>query len=332
MAVRVPLYWDATNEEVREMTTAQITGVVQRMVYQYSLSPSVSVERIAAAGSMDAMDDTRMQAGAASSGTAAYVNEAGTADISQVTVSYDHLNLTTNGPADYPVDANRSYPVYWDSTAGEIRAMTQQDMLDTFVDPAIDYLVAGNSEATTTNKGGSFFISTSNAVTGATLVDASPVYIDTRADAAAYTSAGIPETLDQPTTINSYYLHRYDGDAAAGATVPLCIDTTGGLSDLRTVPDALWDDYLGTFVRKAAEVEVGYRVVYAVATNDSALATGTTAELCGSLMVDTRLNGSSATGYTTRFVNADDYRSQEFPNGTATTITSYGLYVVRATN
>ena len=30
-------------------------------------------------------------------------------------------------------------------------------------------------------------------------------------------------------------------------------------------------------------------------------------------MVDTRLNGSG--NYQTRFVNADDYRAQEFPNG-----------------
>ena len=40
--------------------------------------------------------------------------------------------------------------------------------------------------------------------------------MDTRADASAYTASGIPETLDQPTTVTQYYLHRRN----AGSTVP----------------------------------------------------------------------------------------------------------------
>ena len=39
----------------------------------------------------------------------------------------------------------------------------------------------------------------------------------------------------------------------------------------------------------------------------------------GSGIADTRLDGSG--NYQTRFVNTDDYRAQEFPNGTAQTIT-----------
>jgi len=42
-------------------------------------------------------------------------------------------------------------------------------------------------------------------------------------------------------------------------------------------------------------------------------------------MGDTRLNGSG--NYQTRFVNTDDYRAQEFPNGTATTINTYYLRI-----
>ena len=42
-------------------------------------------------------------------------------------------------------------------------------------------------------------------------------------------------------------------------------------------------------------------------------------------MGDTRLNGTG--NYQTRFVNADDYRAQEFPDGTPTTINTYYLRI-----
>jgi len=45
-------------------------------------------------------------------------------------------------------------------------------------------------------------------------------------------------------------------------------------------------------------------------------------------MVDTRLNGSG--NYQQRFVNANDYRAQEFPNGTAQTINTYFLKIRRS--
>ena len=45
----------------------------------------------------------------------------------------------------------------------------------------------------------------------------------------------------------------------------------------------------------------------------------------GSGLVDTRLDGTG--NYQTRFVNADDYRAQEFPNGTAIGINTYYLKI-----
>ena len=48
----------------------------------------------------------------------------------------------------------------------------------------------------------------------------------------------------------------------------------------------------------------------------------------GTGIADTRLNGSG--NYQTRFVNADDYRAQEFPDGSPTTINTYYLRVVKA--
>ena len=45
----------------------------------------------------------------------------------------------------------------------------------------------------------------------------------------------------------------------------------------------------------------------------------------GSGIVDTRLTGSG--NYQTRQVNNDDYRAQEFPNGTSATINTYFLKI-----
>ena len=62
----------------------------------------------------------------------------------------------------------------------------------------------------------------------------------------------------------------------------------------------------------------GYSISYNVGSSGS----GNTR---GSGMADTRLNGSG--NYQTRYVNTDDYRAQEFPNGTATTIATYYLRI-----
>ena len=42
-------------------------------------------------------------------------------------------------------------------------------------------------------------------------------------------------------------------------------------------------------------------------------------------MANTILNGSG--NRQTRFVNADDYRAQEFPNGSPVTINTYKLFI-----
>jgi hypothetical protein len=65
----------------------------------------------------------------------------------------------------------------------------------------------------------------------------------------------------------------------------------------------------------------GYTLRYSLGTSSSNFTKG-------SGIIDTRLNGSG--DYQTRFVDADDYRAQEFPNGTATTINTYYLRLIKA--
>ena len=158
-------------------------------------------------------------------------------------------------------------------------------------------------------------MSSSTAVANATLVSATPIYTDTRANAAAYTAAGIGEVQDQPTTINNYYLHRSQpSPATIDGTILPCYFNAGDENLYQHTP-ASWAATLGPWLRYYTNTGGGgFR--YSI---DGA---GTTV---GTSMVNTILNGTSAAGYTQRFVNANDYRTQEFPNGVAVTANTFAL-------
>ena len=156
------------------------------------------------------MDDTRTQAGATSQSASAFVAEGSTAEPSAVTVSYDKVNLayTTSG-VNQTSDSGTTFPVYYDDSTNSIQAMTLGDMQDTFLHPAIDLMISATESA---NTAGTYTVTDSaTAATGnytKVSSDDTPIFINTIADVSAYTAGGIPETLDQPATVTSYYLHR----------------------------------------------------------------------------------------------------------------------------
>ena len=311
MAVRTPLKNDSGN--VKQMTSAEVDQIVDQVVYQYSLSPSVELSVVGSGGNLSAISDTRLQAGASSSSATAFPNEATTAEPSTVTVSYDRVN-SSNASVSPTTDSGKTWPVYYTS-GGHIQAMSLQDIKDTFLHPAIDLLTAGT---TTTQQAGTYTIATSTSLAGATNVSATPIYLDTRADTSLYTAGGIGETLDQPTTITSYYLHRIDGSDTS-YTVPFFVNASNNLQEYA---DATFESLLQEWIRyTAASSTDGYAISYSMGTSGSGNTRGTA-------IVDTKLNGSG--NYQQRFVNADDYRAQEFPNGTPTTINTYNLRIIKS--
>jgi YD repeat-containing protein len=308
MAVRAPLYYNASNQ-IQEMTTSMVSDVVDQIVYQYSLNPSVALSVVGSGGSLGTLNDTRLQAGASSTSVSAFPSEATTAEPSTVTVNYSKIDQSTASITP-TTDTGKTWPVYYNSS-GQIQAMNLTDVKDTFLHPAIDLLTAAT---TTTQQAGTYFISTSTSVAGATEVSGSStaVFTDTRADTSLYTASGIPETQDQPTTITNYYLHRVNGSDTS-YTLPLLIDSS---DQLQTYPEATFESLTQEWIRyTAASSTDGYSISYSFSTGTNR----------GSGMSDTRLNGSG--NYQTRFVNANDYRAQEFPNGTATTINTYYLKI-----
>ena len=308
MSVRAPLYNNSGN--IQEMTTAMVDEVIDQIVYQYSLSPSVALSVVSSGGSLGTISDTRLQAGASTTDATDYDTEGETPDVSTVTVNYDKIDSSTASITP-TTDTGTTWPVYYNSS-GQIQAMNLTDIKDTFLHPAIDLLSAAT---TTSQQAGTHFISSATSVTGSTRVSATPIFTDTRADAAAYTAGGIGETQDQPTTITNYYLYTVDGSDTS-YTAPFFIN---GSNNLQVFAEATFESLIQEWIRYTAVSSTdGYSLSYNIGTSGSGNTRGTG-------MADTRLNGSG--NYQTRFVNADDYRAQEFPNGTSTTINTYYLRI-----
>jgi len=303
MTVRNPLYYNGS--QLQEMKSTDIDKLLSLAVYYYSLNPSRTLSVVGSGGDLTSIDDTRLQAGAARTGTGSFPSEATTPEPSVVTVSYQRIQTGT-ASVTTPTDSGKTYPIYWNGT--QIQAMTQQDFIDTFIHPAINLLTAAT---TTSDQAGTYHIATSTSVTGSTLVSSTPVFSDTRANTAAYTASGIAETQDQPTTITNYYLQKIDGVLPTLSQIPFYIDSN---NDIKQYSVAEIGDLMGKWVRdKALNSADGYTITYNID------GTGTAR---GSAMVNTRLTGGSG-NYQTRFVSANDYRAQEFPDGTPSTVNTY---------
>ncbi|SVE32338.1 uncharacterized protein METZ01_LOCUS485192, partial [marine metagenome] len=239
-------------------------------------------------------------AGATSQSASAFPNEATTAEPTTVTVTYDKVTKT-NASVSPTTDTGTTWPVYINGD-DDLQAMNLDDIKDTFLHPAIDLLVSGTESATTA---GTYTVTTSTTpASNYTNVSTTAIFVDTRADTAAYTAAGIPETLDQPTTITSYYLHIRTGTDTAPDQDPVFIN---GSNDIQTFAEGTIDGLFTEWIREtAAESSDGYQITYTVATSG-----GNTR---GTAMVDTKLDGS---GVHRTLQVGDDYRAQEHPNGSA---------------
>ena len=312
MAVRAPLYLDGSNDLV-EMTTTHVDEWEQYMCYLYGASPSVTLSQVSSSGTLGTINDTRMQAGAQSTSATSTPSEGTTAEPSVVTVGNAKIS-EARASVSPTADSGTTFPVYY--TGSDVQAMTLQDVKDTFLYPAIDRLVSGTESNDTA---GTYTITTSSsAATGYTNVSTTPVFIDTRANTGAYTAGGIPETLDQPTTITNYYLHRRNAvdPVWANLKTPLYIK---GDNDLQQFAEGTFDTLFQNWMREIASEDTSgtYRISYSFSSGTNR----------GTGMADTRLNGSG--NYQTRFVGLDDYRAQEFPNGSAATIATHYLKITK---
>ena len=326
MAVRSNiLYVNGTgsNATLRIMSSAQLLKVKELAAYFYSQNPVETLTYVASGGNLSpTMTDTRMQAGAATTGrVSSYASEAATADISQIDETYDRVSRTriSSTTASEPNEngTNNAFPCYWDGATKTIRAMTKQDFFDTIIGPTITDGLVGTGSVNALAAGTYTVLTNSSSISGSpgtTIVSTNPIFVDKVANVSAYSAAGIPETLDQPTTNNSYYLHLITANKPS-YEMPVFLRSDG--SGVQEYTTATFEDMVDEYIQSATYGLAGYSITYEMGT--------TVSNQKGSNINDRYYSGSSADGYTTYLATQDDYRTQEFPNGSLATRTTYRL-------
>ena len=305
-----PVYFNSGN--IQRMDDTMIGLLKDVFRYQFQQASPITLSVVSSGGNLPGLPitDTRMQAGASLTRTERFSTEAETGEPTQVSVSYSRISQNISSAPTLGTDDGKRYFCYIDDN-NNIKVMNHGDMLDSLVRPVIDEIVSGSTGA---NQAGGYFISTTTSTgSNESLVSSTPVFVDTRADLTAYTSGGIGETQDQPTTINNYYLKKNIISSPSLSVLPLKIRADNDIQEF-TLADV--QSIANELMRiETIESTGGYKIRYNIngAGNNK-----------GSGMIDTRLTGGSG-NYQTRQVDTNDYRAQEFPDGTPTTINSYFL-------
>jgi hypothetical protein len=311
MAVVRPVYLN--NGNVQQMDDTMFGLLKDVFRYQFFSNSPITLSVVSSGGNLSGLPirDTRMAAGAMSTRVERFPTEAETAEPTQVNVDYSRISQSIDTAPTLGTDNGKRYFCYIDDDAN-IKAMTHGDMLDTLVRPVINELV---SSGNTTTQAGTYFIDTNSTASGQTsLVSSTPIFQDTRADTSLYTAGGIGETLDQPTTITSYYLKKNTMSSPTLSVLPLLLRND---NDIQEFTSANVNTLASELIRhEVIDSTGGFKIRYNM---------GGTGTSKGSGIVDTRLTGSG--NYQTRQVNNDDYRAQEFPNGTSATINTYFLKI-----
>lgn len=330
MAYRRPLKLDGGN--LRSMSSAEVNLIVDEVIRLYGNDPSVTMEVDVGNGNLAALTEYRLTAGplATSSGP---TPPADPADFTSVTynntysIGGDATALsnfyTSEFGGTYPkrqtmssgAYANFSYPIYL-TGSGDIQAMNSNDVYDTFMAPALQKLVLGTT--TSSGQAGTYFISTSTSETDATLISATPVAVDTAADISAFASGSLPETDDQLTTINSFYLHRVNPVADVDYVPPVVMRINE--SNLQACPAGSFQPMFSDLIRYfAAFSGFGTAIRYQYYLTSPA----------GYNTRGTGITDTYTSNYTTRYEqpNATTYYAQNVPTGTPTVQTTQFLNI-----
>jgi len=313
-----------TSGNLRILSTSQMDAIKDLVAYLYEQNPTETLTVVTSGGNLSpSMTDRRYQAGEANLTTNTWATEAATDDISAVDTTYDRVSRTRASASSIPGEpvenaTNTAFPIYWDGANKQIRSMTQTDFFDTFIAPVITDGLVGTGSVNKRAAGTYTVLTNSSSISGnpgTTIVSSTPIFVDTRADASAYTAAGIEETQDQPTTINNYYLHKITQTSKPSTQAPLFMRTDG--TGVQVYTASAFETLLSDYVRSATYGKSGYSITYEMGTSVS--------NQKGTNINDTYLSGSSADGYTQYRVSASDYRTQEFPNGSVAILNSYKL-------
>lgn len=320
-----PLFY-TSDDNLQIMTANDISAIIQQVIALYADDKSVTLNNDSSANLTAAgytlldglpLTDTRLTSGASSTSPSATPPESTTEEPQINSSNASRVGHITTSGLTLPTSP---LPLYRRSD-GDIQSMSSTDFLDTFIRPAITLLT---SASTTTSQGGTYRVHTSTTLSGHTRTGTTYIINDTRADVSEFLGANIGTAgtvQDIPETITSYYLMEINANAPS--TTIRCPAFRRSDNDIQAYTLTNFNSMLTSYVKYATTQSVGDRIKYEFAT--SAPSGGAQR---GSSITDTRLTGGTGT-YATLPVGADDYRAQEFPDGTASTITTYGFYITR---
>lgn len=292
--------------------------------------------------------------GTAAKSSTNYPSESSTGEPVLQTQQYG--NAGTDGVLEYgrsfgltaPADTNnKKFPLFWNGT--NLQCMTLTDVVDTFIYPAMEYIAGVYPRpgiAAEDQPGGYKVIGKSgtggdtgegvapSTPSGFTRIGTIPFYKDWFSDQTAYTDGTATGTIGIAGTTQNYYEYveywlfrknhpgTYDNFADGGAAIPLHMTPGSNVAD-HNLQEKDVDD-LVDIMKYYANGDAGTgtkRLTYKIVD-----ATTTSLDILGTIMNNSTTNatGQAGTKYN-RFVNADDYRAQEFPVGTVEVKDQYAL-------
>lgn len=333
MTVRAPLYMLAPVGEpfkqIYPFSTTGVDAINDLAGFAFAISPNPRIEIGGTNGDLVAgqpLVDTWWSAGAGTTDVTNYDTAAETPDVFKVTDNYNNIRVVYDAVTLPTGDTNNTqYPLYLYTPLGPIgpgteqdagfRAMSVQDFVDTFVLPVLDSFGGGGN---TPQKSGTYFM-TALPVTPAGTTIIGIAALNQEANPAAYAAASIPETPTQNNTVTTYRIVKVDWPSTAsdlweGAAAPLLYDLPlyfdAGTESIKQHTPATWAALLNPFLRFYLG---GGSSAHTISYNID----GADGVTNGTIYTDTGITTAGST-YNTRFVNANDYRTQEFPTGTAT--------------
>ena len=320
---------------IRETTLAEHNAMLGRIAWLYQQNPTVELSVVASNGNISPnMTDTRYKSGTAARNTSGswpavtqFPPESSTGEPELVVgTTYDKISQTKTTPTAFVNSDYQSLNVkpVWLETDGVLREMTYNRLLSYFIGPVADAMVSTTQSGS--QAGGSYYISTTSSVSGST--NLGTVFVDTVANLSGYAASSIggAGTYQDVYTTTTYYLQRVDSSISSQGTgyrTPLCIDYTANRKNqpagLRHMTYAEFDSLFEPLVQYALHSAPGYRLDYNINGNGTRQ---------GTQIANRQMIGVSGQ-YTTYKATADDYRAQEFPNGTIVVQDGFNLNLER---
>ena len=349
MAARLPLYIK-DDGNLQTVTQAQLTALISNEIKSLwsldadgTVAPLTTLSYVSSGGSLGNLTDTRYRSGTAHSSTgndgddditeADYPDESTTGEPDLVTVNRGHITQSIQSFSLAPIGSQSStnpystvgtFPLYWDGSS--VKEMSLTDCIDTFIKPLIASVSTVDGDASN-NPPSMYYIHTATSLSGYNAVSSNPVFQDLRADVSEYTAANIGTSgtyQDHNETISSFYLLR-KAEVLPTSTLSadedkLCYYTSAGHLQRYSWATKTFQHTFRNIWAYANENVANCRIAYNLS-NGSGSGTNV-----GSGMTDTVLSTNNTGAYTT-IQDGQDYRSQEFPNGTQATANTWRLKI-----